>query len=302
MLTDNVALARIALRKASFASRSEAGRYAANVRWQGQGKVFDGSTDATNFVLLDNDKTTFELSRTVHKAVKDRIAREISPEDHADLFLSLDRKPFSGSREKMIEEIRDGVYDDNLLSVFEHRWTGDDTYGHPTGVTNLALQEAVRRKFNPPNAKPTLEKANSDYLKLINNPTMIKVADIIVDEVYKDTQNYLAEKGVKSVVLFRGTKNDALASMAGIKNVTVRLRPFAAFSSERGIADMFAQKNDWLGRKAKGVILKATVDAKNVFSIGRVNFGMAAENEVLVLGGNITVDVQKYKPSKRFPD
>lgn len=287
------------LAKASFASRSEAGRYAANVRWQGQGKVFDASSNETNFNLLDKDINTFQLNRTVHEAVKKRIAKEISPEDQADLFYLLGKTPFSGSRQKMIEEIRDGVYGGNFMYAFEHAWTGKDAsfYG-PSVPSSLALQEAVRRKFNPPNAKPVLEKANSDYLEEVNNPTMKKVADILVDEIYKDTQNYLAEKGVKSVVVFRGTKNDELAAQAGSKNVTVRLRPFASFSSDETTAGMFAQKNDWMGRKAKGVILKATVDAKNIFAIGRRNFGMDAENELLVLGGEIPVDITKYKETK----
>lgn len=302
MLTDNVALARIALRKASFASRSEAGRYAANQRWQGQGKVFDASTDDTNFSLLDWEKTKYEQAKTVRQTVKDRINREISAEDQADLLISLGRTPF-GTREKMVEQIANGTYDDSLLTAFDNNYTGQGDFGgSPYSVTSIALQEAVRRRFNPPNAKPATEKANSDHLKLINNPTMQKVADIIVDEVYKDTQNYLAEKGVQSVVVYRGTKNDELAALAGSKNVTVRLRPFASFASERGVADMFAQKNDWAGRKAKGVILKATVDAKNIFAIGKRNFGMAPEAELLVLGGDITLDVKKYKPSKRFPD
>jgi hypothetical protein len=290
------------LAKASFASRSEAGRYAANVRWQGQGKVFDASSDATNFSLLDRDKSKFDLSRTVSQAFKERISREISPEDHADLLYLLDREPFSMSREKMVEEIRNGTYNDNFLDIFDHNYTGKDDGGTVLSVTSMALQEAVRRKFNPPNAKPVLEKANSDYLEKVNNPTLKKVADILVDEVYKDTQNYLAEKGVKSVVVFRGTKNDELAAQAGSKNVTVRLRPFASFSSDETTAGVFAQKNDWMGRKAKGVILKATVDAKNIFSIGRRNFGMAEENELLVLGGEILLDIKKYKESKRFPD
>jgi hypothetical protein len=269
------------------------------VRWQGQGKVFDASSNETNFNLLDKDIDRFQLSRTVHEAVKERIAKEISPEDQADLFYLLGREPFSGSRPKMIEQIRDGVYQDNFMYAIEHAWTGKDAsfYG-PSVPSSLALQEAVRRKFNPPNAKPVLEKANSDYLEQVNNPTLKKVADILVDEIYKDTQNYLAEKGVKSVVVFRGTKNDELAAQAGSKNVTVRLRPFASFSSDETTAGMFAQKNDWMGRKAKGVILKATVDAQNIFAIGRRNFGMDAENELLVLGGEIPVDIKKYQEKK----
>lgn len=301
---NNVALAGRALRKASFASRSEAGRYAANMRWQGQGKVFDGSTDDTNFNLLDQNKDKFLLSDSVRDAVAERINTEISAEDQADLFIALGQNWYD--RERMIQIISDRQ-GQNFLKTFENLYTGShDEFatinGSPFTPSSIALQEAVRRRFNPLNAKPTSEKANSDHLKLINNPTMMKVCDIIVDEVYKDTQRYLAEKGVKSVVLYRGTKNDELAAAVGSKNMTVRLRPFASFTSEKETADMFAQKNDWMGRKAKGVILKAKVDAKNVFSIGRVNFGMEAENEVLVLGGDITVDVTKFIPSKRFPD
>jgi len=63
------------MRKASFASRSEAGRYAANQRWKGQGKKGKGNTDTAQLIAYRQAGNAKDAKLTEQK-IEQRLAAE----------------------------------------------------------------------------------------------------------------------------------------------------------------------------------------------------------------------------------
>ena len=61
--------------KAQFASRSEAGRYAANMRWKGQGKKGKGNTDTAQLIAYRQAGNTKDAKLTEQK-IEQRLAAE----------------------------------------------------------------------------------------------------------------------------------------------------------------------------------------------------------------------------------
>lgn len=209
------------LEKASFGGdRSAAGRYAANMRWQGQGKevgfwaenkesdpILDGSR--ADYLLLDDIehlKNTgqwdegLSTSANYKKLAIAGIAKgmqDITAQEAKDCLEILKQTSIAPRTNSDLEEI---------AQFFVIQWAVTSNDGNKM---SLAIQEVARRVFylDAP-VKPLMPKskiAEQDAIKfLTENPVMEKVMTSFVNAQYASTQAYYESKGITEVVVSRG--------------------------------------------------------------------------------------------------
>jgi hypothetical protein len=127
------------------------------------------------------------------------------------------------------------------------------------------------------------------------------VAKAYVDQVYNDTQNYLADNNITEITAYRGVEfyigtdtgidpsRDPLYTMsADPQDREVLLNPLSSFSTSWETARTFSGANayDWPGGPTtSSYVLETTYPAERVFSIASTGPGCLKETEMLVIGG-----------------
>lgn len=113
-----------------------------------------------------------------------------------------------------------------------------------------------------------------------------------VDEVYGETQRYLAEREIDEITVYRGVHLQERLLPGVDPNIT--LNPLSSFTTKRTVAENFAQQET---DRERPYILTTTVPADRVFSIATTGPGCLSETELLVVGGpNSSVQVEEGSP------
>ncbi len=125
-----------------------------------------------------------------------------------------------------------------------------------------------------------------------------RVVKAYVDQVYSDTQKFLADRGITEVASFRGVEfdpdqgpEDPFGSNSPDPQVReVGLNPLSSFSTSDTTAYKFAHagRGDYV---TTAYIIEATVPADRIFSIPVTGPGCLEETEMLVAGGTVEARV-----------
>lgn len=226
-----------ALEKVSFGGdRSEAGRYAANMRWknnaQSKGTGFLGkaqqigvldekqanylfSADSMAIVeadmTLDNgndglaNRPDVAAKRTVLKGILAGMS-DVSLEDFEDADAALGGGKVD--KEKAKELLTQHLIDTWASTSNDHNPASlmiQQVVKKTFGLTDAVDMENLMNEF--PDADIEDEKAAE---KLEANPALEKVLTAFVKAQYANTQAYLANKGITEVVLHRGMRNEKI--------------------------------------------------------------------------------------------
>ena len=231
-----------AFEKASFGGdRSEAGRYAANVRWQNQ-----ASEKGTGFVSPTKMKDTLLRDGLGRNMLRSDVNILKKMDSNADLKESVDLEAKLAKREvvkgivagmqnitqEQIEIANDAIglplsnlpndfgRQEMLTSFAQHfvdQWANTSN-DHETD--SLIVQEVVKKVFNLDDAATvdTFENFSdiqtvqrSAESKLEGNPPLEKVLTSFVKAQYANTQAYFASKGITEVMVSRGMNHPELA-------------------------------------------------------------------------------------------
>jgi hypothetical protein len=121
-----------------------------------------------------------------------------------------------------------------------------------------------------------------------------------VDQVYSNTQSYLADRGITEIAAYRGVyfdvssgkdypepsfdfSKDPLYENSTQDYQSVDLNPVSSFSLTSGTAVNFAHPDQ---APTNSYVISATVPAERVFSIPPTGPGCLSEDELLVVGGS----------------
>jgi GNAT superfamily N-acetyltransferase len=309
------------IEKASFGGdRSEAGRYAANVRWQNQKTL--RVNDANSIAILGQSYNRAEqysgrlktdlLKRLSPEVIKKAytaymtISGEAESSEKTEQYFKDENKPITAWQDISLEEMVGRI---SGRVIGEYRGFQDDEGNTEQDRPMVRLlQVAVGEKFGLQQAggNPSDKGYKQHYeaaSKLAKNPDLMKVMETLVEVIYEESQKTLKEAGFTHIEVERGTKNDALATeIEQSGKATIMLRPVSSWSLDSSTAEMFAQPVDWQRRKSAGVIVKTMVPVEKVFSFGSFGFGRVQEDEVLLLGGDteVTGRLNTKEPTPKF--
>ena len=229
--------------KASFGGdRSEAGRYAANIRWQGNVKGEEKGDNKKVIGLIPKNKYPVTADGAKHpKALKKEIQLEVEKLIPKGTSKSIAQRAIT-AKELVAKNISEAMADistddikrayreailgeanlDNLNEKYTREEWISSLVGHWALTSNdgdefsLAIQDTVAELFG---LKKSLswEKTNSlegevqetrDYQRTssVFSPATQKALEAYVMAQYNATQQYLDAKGIKSLTVYRGMK------------------------------------------------------------------------------------------------
>lgn len=177
------------------------------------------------------------------------------------------------------------------------QWAETSNNGH---AVSLAMQEVAAKEFGIENHAPW--EMNEETRALVDKYTAEgeKVYSSFLRAQYDATQNYLADRGVESITVFRGMRDLPAATVAeatSAKNVDMSFRPLTSFSLNDEVAAGFAGGADRGNASDDALILKAQIPVEKILSIPVTGIGCLLEEEAVILGGALNVSAvlpQKY--------
>jgi len=221
--------------KVSFGGdRSEAGRYAANQRWQGQKKLetsvgFTGTDLDSDGEKYSEDASSSELNKMFQSdiffaleqssesepaqllkkiAVKGIIdgMTDVSEEDVSEACLAL-----FGTASNLPNHLAVIVDKQRFVQHFVDQWAGSS---NDSQRDSLLVQRAVEKVFGLVGVLETQEMESEDSFaaeepdleakELLKNPAVEKVLTSFLRAQYANTQSYFKSKGIKTVEVLRG--------------------------------------------------------------------------------------------------
>jgi hypothetical protein len=324
-----------AIEKTRFASRSEAGRYAANIRWMGH--------------ISEKVKLAFRVVKPKSEQLSDlEDANSQETQQILDAGFGGGDKPLAAWKEVAMYQIvaamdvmnpNDERYQriiDKLdaMMCFSYATWGDtllekcvysliNSWAITSNDHNplaLATQDIAKemfgltesdewtldpRKWTPEGLQQIMDRTDI----IVNDPDISTLIRDVLQAQYQLTQKYFAEKGITEIEVFRGVElvaetqriypvvtetlhnlpdgvpeatseevNDVLREIYdGNYRVNASTRPLSSWTLSRDTAKDFAD-----GRY--GVVMRATIPVKDIFSIPQTGFGELREKEVVILG------------------
>lgn len=224
--------------KVSFGGdRSEAGRYAANMRWKGntvegtgyigspldsQGNKYPKDADGKmirEFLSLDGSKIFDEGTKSSNSQnwslVKDLVVTgivkgmsDVSEEEVSEASLAL-----FGTASNLPNGFAIKIDKQKLVTHFVDQWAASSNDGQRD---SLLIQEIVGKVFKLDDAlaiedmegvyegERDVDEVMGDVKEMLNNPVVFKVLSSFVKAQYANTQAYLKSKGIETVEVFRG--------------------------------------------------------------------------------------------------
>ena len=171
----------------------------------------------------------------------------------------------------------------------------DWAVGSNDTTMGMAVQETAKRVFGLTDASEWSRLSARSGIgggvdDLLQDETSRKVFEDYVTATYEETQSKWKEQGIESVTLYRGINDSRSPKIRdglefrekGIMRMPVQMRPLTSWAYTKDGALAFAS-----GRGSSGVIFKAIVPIKNVWSSAVTGAGCVSEDEFIVLGGNI---------------
>jgi hypothetical protein len=193
------------------------------------------------------------------------------------------------SNEEFMKHYRGGV-----VSQLVSTWAQTSNDSHPI---SLAIQDTAINVLGIKDAAPwgkPPEGSDDDYnwvpeeeIIKFKNEIMTKhkaILEAFIKSQYRSTQKWLADRGIKKVVLYRGVKTSN-EKEGGL----VKLRPLSSWTTNEDTAIEFTRDNNGAGREG-AMVFRTTVDAKDIFSTPFTGVGCLDEEELVVLGGIRKVD------------
>lgn len=119
---------------------------------------------------------------------------------------------------------------------------------------------------------------------------------------YENTQAFLKEQGIEAITVYRGMQGlsqDIISQVNAASNQDMSFRPLTSFSLKEEVAKDFAGMyfSD-AENPNNSVIMKTDIPAERILSLPITGIGCLREEEAVILGGDINVDVatmQTYK-------
>jgi len=229
--------------KVSFGGdRSEAGRYAANMRWKGntvEGTGFVSPKKMSNPVLLDGQGHNMlredgdillasgqdadiepDIGSPYAAYAKRQVVRgivagmtDVSEEEISEACLEL-----FGTASNLPNGLAVNIDKQKLVQHFVDQWASSS---NDSQRDSLLVQQVVQKVFGLDDAlQPqemesednwSAEEPDSEAKELLGNPVVEKVLISFVKAQYANTQAYLKSKGITEVMVFRGMNHPELA-------------------------------------------------------------------------------------------
>lgn len=215
----------------------------------------------------------------------------ILPDNGASLFIedkSTLSTPASRRAEAGSPEAR-SLVKEYLVGYTVGAWATSSTHDE----VSVGMQNAVQSAFGLTDAWAVPSWEDSDEF---NSGAKRKWLTECARAQYEFTQETLKDAGVDSLVVFRGTRNlsgnvpvswsatDRPARRSMESGIKVRTSPLSSWSVYESDAQQFG-----IGSPG-GVITRMVVPRERIFSTPLTGFGCLNENEIVVLGGEYTVD------------
>jgi hypothetical protein len=162
---------------------------------------------------------------------------------------------------------------------------------HDSG--SLAIQNAIRDELKVEGAAGWLPDRITDAEVVAIGRVHGPVLQSFARAMYDNTQADLAARGITDLKVYRGTGiplGDEPKYLTG-EGRTVTLRPASSWSTDWTTARMFAGYA--LDQGGATAVLTATVPASRVLSTPNTGIGCLSEAEVVILGGDLEVAVQR---------
>lgn len=119
---------------------------------------------------------------------------------------------------------------------------------------------------------------------------------------YENTQAFLNERGIEAVTVYRGMQElpaETISQVNAAPNQDMSFRPLTSFSLREEVAKDFAGMyfSD-AANPSNSVIMKTDIPANRILSLPITGIGCLREEEAVILGGDINVDVATMETYK----
>jgi hypothetical protein len=173
----------------------------------------------------------------------------------------------------------------------KHKWIDSDVsavISDWAAENSEYLQDIVAKAFG---IKVDEKYVDDEILELIEENALCKV-------VYEETQEFLKDRRIEHLYLFRGMFWHSDEAPSSVKNLSwdepqkiiFKANPLTSFSCDPGIADQFL-----LG-EGECILVMGKVPRERIFSLPMTGFGCFSEAEAVVLGGEIDLYALKRSP------
>lgn len=146
------------------------------------------------------------------------------------------------------------------------------------------IQRIVSDEFDVPLSK--WQKAKFEGGK----PSDISDSDVrkVVKTVYEDTQQHLRSQGVEEVTLFRGIRFKGKHNYKTSDVAELDMNAAEPWSGSYWMGKDFARNKYKTARGTRsGIVVAAKIPASRILALPHTGFGVLAQDEVAVLGGDV---------------
>lgn len=176
-----------------------------------------------------------------------------------------------------------------------NQWAQTSNNGH---AMSLAMQEVAAKEFGIENHAPW--EMNEELVALVDKYVKDDgaVYSSFLKAQYESTQEFLKDKGIDSITMFRGMKelpDEVMAEAKASANQDMSFRPLTSFSMNEATAFNFAGNHYEGITLENAVVLRSEIPAERILSIPLTGLGCLREEEAVILGGEINVDVVTAK-------
>jgi len=175
----------------------------------------------------------------------------------------------------------------NLIHVWAETSNGDHPMSH-------ALQDIAKDVLGVEDSAEwndgTTGEAKKDFKDAVSEikKQYGEALTALVKAQYRLTQEWLEERGIEKLVVYRGVKEPrGVESKQGL----VQLRPLSSWSQNQREALKFTGGTP----NPTGGMLRTVIDAKDVFSTPFTGFGCLEEDEIVVIGGKKSAEMRPVK-------
>ena len=240
-----------------------------------------------NSLGIDSTGNKKHVQRVLYERLKNDDGFKILSKNIQETWLSLGENPYRS--------------DEGVVRLLVDAWAGTSA---DTDEISIAVQLSVEKEFGLKDAflskrddpaqgwPPTLEKGQMMFEE------SEKGLRSFVRAQYEETQQYLKDKMINELILFRGVGTSAIQGLTnnqlhkGVNDRELKMMPISSFSLDPVIAQGFAT--------SVGAVMAVIVPRERIFSTPRSGVGCTKEDEIVVLGGKMKVTVLNELPSQDY--
>lgn len=182
--------------------------------------------------------------------------------------------------------------DEGVIRLLVDAWAGTSA---DTNEISIAIQFAVEKEFGLKDAFiGKRDDQTQGLLSTLGKAQMMfeeneKGLRAFVRAQYEETQQYLKDKEIKELILFRGVGKSATDGLTieqtdrGVNDRELRMMPTSSLPVSSTVAVNFTKEG--------GGVISSIVPRERIFSTPRSGVGCTNEGEVVVLGGKMKATV-----------